>query len=521
MNKLKKIIYAIVVSLVFAGCHDMLDVEPYSVLTDENYFQDENDVKSAATGVYDVLSDKNSGLYGGDFFLFNTLSTDEAYTERQNEREISEFLYNPSTSYIEKIWFGSYKLINRANKFIEKVEAMDTTMVELDIKRRYLGEVRFLRALNYFNLVRHYNRIPLRTHSTTGIDDTHVPVSEPWDVYKVILADLDSAIVALPNHLGGSELGHADKAAAIALKSKVCLTIAGYPLFGGEMGETTAYTQARDLARELIDNKGDYELDLWAYYGDEFETEHDNGIEDIFCIQFSSTVGLAPSFEGTKIHKEVFKSTKKNGVTYDGKHTIRPSLYLKNIIGENDQRGNLISNKFTIGDKEYTNKENNKKPNMQMFHKWIDQAILDGALNAQVSDQNWKVFRFAEMYLIAAEAENELNGPTEDAYALLNTIRTRARNDKDGNPIEDAVPNLDGLDQESFRKAVLNERFIELHAEGKRWFDLVRTQTFEEQIEAAKAVREFEFPAQVPEGYILPIPYEEYISNDAIDSAYN
>lgn len=517
MNKLKKTIYTIVCSLTFVGCHNLLDVEPYSVLTDDNYFQDVNDVKSATTGVYDVLSDKNSGLYWGELIIFDMLSTDEAYTERQNEREVSEFLYNPSTKYVEKPWQGSYKLINRANKFIEKVEVMDSIMIDQDEKRRYLGEVRFLRALNYFNLVRHYNEVPLRLHSATGVDDTHVPVSKAEDVYKVIIADLDSAIASLPNHFGSGDLGRADKAAALALKSKVYLTMAGYPLFGGEVGQTEAYTVARDLARDIIDNQGDYELGLWEYYGDEFETVNDNGQEDIFCVQFSSTVGLAPTFEGANIHKETFKGTTKQGIKYDGKHTVRPSKYIKEAITKNDARGDLISNVYYINGKKYTNKENNKKPNLQMFHKWIDQEILDGALNAQVSNQDWKIFRLAEMYLIAAEAENELNGPTEEAYTWINTIRERARNDEDGIPVEGAVPDLEGLDQAGFRKAVLDERLIELHAEGKRWYDLVRTQTFEEQIEAAMAVREFEFPNQVPEGYFLPIPYEEYVSNDSID----
>jgi len=499
------------------SCHNLLDVEPYSVLTDDTFYQDANDVKTAVTGVYDVLSDKSSGLYWGELIIFDMLATDEAYTERQNEREISEYLYNPSTKYVEKPWQGAYKLINRANLFISIVADMDSTQIDEDLKRRYLGEVKFLRALSYFNLVRHYNQIPLRLHATIDLDDTHVPVSEPEDVYKVIIEDLDSAIVALPDHFDSGDLGRADKAAAIALQSKVYLTMAGYPLFGGELGTTEAYTRARDLARELIDNKGLYELDLWDYYGDEFETVNDNGIEDIFCIQFSSSVGLAPSFEGANIHKEIFKGTTKNGIKYDGKHTVRPSSYLKQLITKNDARGDLISNVFYINGKKYTNKENGKKPNMQMFSKWIDQDILDNALNAQVSDQDWKVFRFAEMYLIAAEAENELNGPTEDAYTWINTIRARARNDEEGEPVEGAVPDLEGLDQGAFRDALLQERLVELHAEAKRWYDLVRTETFEEQILEAQSVREVEFPNQVPEGYFLPIPYEEYVSNDSID----
>jgi hypothetical protein len=78
------------------------------------------------------------------------------------------------------------------------------------------------------------------------------------------------------------------------------------------------------------------------------------------------------------------------------------------------------------------------------------------------------------MYLIAAEAENEINGPA-NAYQYINKIRQRARIDKN-DPSQ--VPDLKNLSTEDFRKAVLNERKWELHLEGSAWFDLKRTQTY-------------------------------------------
>jgi starch-binding outer membrane protein, SusD/RagB family len=81
--------------------------------------------------------------------------------------------------------------------------------------------------------------------------------------------------------------------------------------------------------------------------------------------------------------------------------------------------------------------------------------------------------RLAEMYLIAAEAENEMNGPA-DAYQYINKIRWRARTDK-SDPTN--VPDLSGLSKDDFRKAVLMERKWELSLEGNTWFDLKRTNT--------------------------------------------
>jgi hypothetical protein len=84
------------------------------------------------------------------------------------------------------------------------------------------------------------------------------------------------------------------------------------------------------------------------------------------------------------------------------------------------------------------------------------------------------IFRLAEMYLIAAEAENELAGPTL-AYSYINTIRERARINK-SDPTQ--VPALAGLSKDQFREAVFNERRWELHAEDQAWFDLKRTNNF-------------------------------------------
>jgi hypothetical protein len=81
------------------------------------------------------------------------------------------------------------------------------------------------------------------------------------------------------------------------------------------------------------------------------------------------------------------------------------------------------------------------------------------------------IIRLAEMYLIAAECENEINGPA-NAYQYINKIRWRARVDK-SDPTN--VPDLAGLTKDTFRDAVLMERKWELHLEGQTWFDLKRT----------------------------------------------
>ena len=110
------------------------------------------------------------------------------------------------------------------------------------------------------------------------------------------------------------------------------------------------------------------------------------------------------------------------------------------------------------------------------FHKFVDLNWIDeGVITANAGRLEYTVplLRLAEMYLIAAEAENEIDGP-ENAYQYINKIRWRARVNK-SDPTH--VPDLAGLTKETFREAVLMERKWELHLEGNTWYDLKRTNT--------------------------------------------
>jgi starch-binding outer membrane protein, SusD/RagB family len=116
-------------------------------------------------------------------------------------------------------------------------------------------------------------------------------------------------------------------------------------------------------------------------------------------------------------------------------------------------------------------------------------------------------FQLADVYLMRAEALNEISGPTPEAYAIINVIRERARN-RNGQSTSAYPANLEGLTKEAFRDAVLEERVFELGFEGHRWFDLVRTKRLVQTIKALNPT----FP--VSEKHLLfPLPADELIIN--------
>ncbi|HWV64713.1 RagB/SusD family nutrient uptake outer membrane protein, partial [Chitinophaga sp.] len=112
------------------------------------------------------------------------------------------------------------------------------------------------------------------------------------------------------------------------------------------------------------------------------------------------------------------------------------------------------------------------------FTKFVDLSAVDQNIGPStiLVPYAFPLLRLAEMYLVAAEAENEVNGPAQ-AYQYINKIRWRARADKN-NPA--AVPDLANLSKDQFREAVLMERKWELSSEGNAWFDLKRSNTFQQ-----------------------------------------
>ena len=137
-----------------------------------------------------------------------------------------------------------------------------------------------------------------------------------------------------------------------------------------------------------------------------------------------------------------------------------------------------------------------------------------------LNDTDFPILRYAYVLLIAAEAINQAEGPTEEAYRYINQVRERAG----------AAPLATGLSQEDFDEAVFTERRLSLSTQGHAWFDLVRTQRLKEYIERSaefNVAYEAQNPnerhtepqnvtVQVPLNYVFPIPRRELLVNPAL-----
>ena len=442
MNTIKLIRYCclLFIAASFTECNK-LDEKNYSQTTESVYFTSKKDVTSALAGMYRLLQAGGYGGYNqGLTMILNGTSDEGQGAGPWGDYPNLKFTAS-STGEIPEFWSASYKSIAGANLIIDnqaKIEAIDKSTAGQIFAKASIGEAKFWRAVNYFNLVQMFGGVPLRITQAKRADETNIPRNTVEEVYTQIIADFKDAEVNLP---ATAAKGIVTKWAASAYLAKVYLT-------------QKDYTNALAKATDVISN-GPYSLA--AKFKDVFDIDKKNGPEDIFAIQYIRVDG-----QGTRLG-----SLSGWGITQ-----ADPGLYPK--YSPIDDRRNITF----------------KNPNDPASNqgKWLDPLAVSG----DGQGNNFVLYRYADLKLIKAEAENEMNGPTPTAYTQINDVRSRA-----------LLPNLTtGLTKDQFRDSVLKERNLELALEEIRWFDLKRTDRLKSTLTAAGRPWNDKY-------YLFPIPQSE------------
>jgi hypothetical protein len=385
---------------------------------------------------------------------------------------LENYKFGPSDADRPTVQYnGCYYGIKDANAVIDRIPLMD---IDEGKKSLYVGEARFLRALYYFYAVRMFGDIPKIVHETTSLTNLKIPRSPVLEIYEeIIIPDLNYAEQNLP--LEPPEPGRATMGAAKAFLASVYLTMAGEPLKLG----TAYFTLARDKAEEVM-NMDYYLFDDFA---DVFNPEMKNGIEHIFDVQFDRNIQDRESIA-------MWLHWPRNIGLGNGLGLYLPSVSLMNSYEPNDKRTDVTWKT------EFPRQKDGRIIRFPAhIWKYFDQEAYEDGQIPKASN-NFPIIRYAEVLLIFAEADNEITGPSENAYAAINKVRQRAGLDA-----------LSGLTQNSFRTAVYEERRHEFVAECKKWFDLVRTGRLIEVMTAnGKNVQE--------KHKLFPIPQREIDVNE-------
>ena len=486
------IIALVLFSIFSLSCEDYLVENPRTQVSLASFYKTESDARNAADAMYKSLNNGiGTSMYGRYWPLIDA-GTDDLICRRiftsfmdHNVRSTDRFLEN--TRQYSAIWEG----LARANDIIKYVPLVTADEA---VKNEIVAEAHAFRAFCYFQLVRVWGDMPKVVNSVSTLEDFNLPRSSVDEIYnEIIIPDLQFA-----EEFGADELhiGRLTKWTAKVILADVYLTRAGWRRTSqGDIiqGDPSNWALAAAKAKEVIDNSP-HSLITTDFVNGAHTTpacgvpwleDQPFSVESMFELGATNISGL-----GSFLSRECVN--RPNGGIYWGGNRSTPLIsegITSTVLemawpGQTTNGGSLLPSPdlydaFEDGDERrdwgimtrYTDSDGSNYLCQPQFRKYMDMNFfLDiGDVAFQRADVNFILYRYADALLIFAEAENEANGPTSDAYAAMNAIRNRA-----------GLASLSGLSKDDFRTAILNERRLELHGEAKRRFDLIRTNGFTE-----------------------------------------
>ncbi|MBL4676606.1 MAG: RagB/SusD family nutrient uptake outer membrane protein [Mucilaginibacter sp.] len=442
MKKIYKISCLLGFLAVTSACKkSFLDLSDPTKKTADRFYQTEDQIKQAVSGAYSSMQDHVNNQY-----VFAEMSSDNTTIQLdpsdrgQTDRvEAFEFWNVTATNVnIADLYNQSYNALYNINVALSKIDGV--TGISDVKKAQYKGELEFIRAYYYFNLVRYFGPVVLITEPLTNASDAFATTRASEDaVYAQIIKDLTDASTNLPakSTYTGADVGRASKGSALGLLGKVYLTRKDYPK------AEAALRQVLTLGYSLVGN-----------YADVFATTNKNNSESLFEVQY---LGSDKVSEWSNFLYIFAPRNSEGAVT--GFPTSRPqgwNIPTKNIIAEFEADDKRKDVSLKEG---YTNSKGVFVP-VPYVNKYNHAHTVVGR-----TDDNWPVLRYSDVLLMLAEVVNEQSGPA-NAYQYINPVRLRA-----------GLGGLSGLTQESFRTAIRHERRVELAFENDRWFDLKRAYT--------------------------------------------
>lgn len=496
---------AVPLAIAPVACTDLSEV-PKDALTPDNAFKSEDEVLAGVASVYATLRGFGGPLWG--HFNLSEVSTDEIIVPTRGsdwydngrwlEMYRQTWTANSGSALddMNGIWNGLFAGVAKANLMISVLDKVGGTQ-----KDAFQPELRTLRAFFYYLLQDLFGGVPLVTTTELAAK----PRVSRDSIYRFVISELNAVRGALPERRAASQYGRVTRGAADAILASAYLNA---EVFGGSVtssGLTKGQARWADAitAADRVINSGVYSL-ATDWRGN-FTPNNENSPENIFVVVHVAVAGLGTSLPMRTLHYNHLSLGPWNGFatiaeTYRAFDPVdkRREMFL---IGQqfsfntgaaiNDRAGNPLVLTVDIANPEQARE--NEGPRYNKF------SPDPGAPAGDAHPNDFPFFRLAEMYLIKAEAANEL-GRTAEAIGYVNQVRARQ--------FSPAKPLATNLSQADARTAILNERLFELAGEGKRRQDLIRAGKYLE-------ARRFKV---LREGYrlLFPIPSTQLQANSLL-----
>jgi hypothetical protein len=486
INKILRIsiYFSLFVAVIFSqSCSDKaLDVTPRDRLTDANVWTDQGTADLFLNDIYTGLPDGNNWYDPMENWSDNSICGFPWPNSRQN---IQQSLQSPANAgfsgdignFLD--WTTQYTNIRKCNVFIKNVTA---SSFPDDYKTEKLAEARVLRAYFYHILWMTYGGVPIITdvlNADTQGDSIFHARSTSDETLQFITAELADAYNSLPDMPSSGKVG---KGAAMVLKGWC-------ELFAGKFADAAASN------KKIMDELG-YELD--PDYAKLFLTKGAESKEAILYREYSppgagkggfldgtigptfTAGGAETSWGGEDPTQELVDdyamdngkviTDPTSGYNPQKPYEHREQRFYQSIVYDGDFFYNdTIYTRVGIGSKneiDVTDRDDAGQTGYYLRKRLDDKSLVLGSANwdGHTSYQNYIIFRFGEVLLNYAEAQNEVAGPDASVYDAINRIRERS-----------ALPDLPaGLSKDQMRTAIRRERRVELAFEDKRYWDLIR-----------------------------------------------
>lgn len=417
---------ALFLLLSLGSCKKYLETEPTDFIDPVTYYETEAQLKFARAGVYSIVG--SSGLWGTNANYLYAWQGDEGYYNRPTPTTGPMwYAYSTGDAYNTALWSTLYNGINRANIVLANLDK--NTGISQTVRDAIRGEMFFLRGYFYFNLAQYYGGVPLKLTPTSSIVEVDIARSTLKETYDQILKDMEAAEPLVP---GISSLGYGgavSKSAVRGMLARVNLHMAGEPL-----KDKTRYAEVMKWAKAVIDDteaahalNSSYAQVFINLAADKYDIK-----ESIWEAEFWGNRKADEYTETSNmgyINGPSSVETSANGLAV-AYLNITSKFY--NVFEPGDQRKWWNTVHFGYPAVATSPKTMSALPTTESTKavmkpgKWRREYEVIPK-NSQYSPMNAPLMRFADILLMYAEADNEINTlPSATAIEYVNRIRKRS-----------------------------------------------------------------------------------------------
>jgi hypothetical protein len=461
--------------LTVAACNDdFLDTVPIDRISDDQFWQTQNDFVLAVNAAYREIIALDQMYIDG--------ATDIAYSQQYWMRQaiLARGTHDALYGWTRDLWGRLYTGISKTNEVLAQLEA--NTTLSAEIRAQIEGQVQFLRGYYYHELLWMYGEVPLLTTVPTVEEARAATRASREEVFALVQSDLTAAAQKLPDSWPAAQKGRATKGAALAYLTRASLYEASHQKYvaANAARANTLFQEAADAAQSVM-NLGLYQLhpDFRAL----FTNSGEGNSEVIFDYQvvagqngWRAWRGFAPASMGGEVDLTPTRALVDKFLMNDGLPFSQSPLYNpdpEKMYENRDPRfyatvlyptapfNNAVYNSFPSS----TTSDRLDRGNFYNTHtgylglKYLDPSDQTAPTN---SGLNFIKVRLADVFLMFAEAKIEL-GEMAAAVGPMNLVRARA-----------GMPDVVVGSQADMIELVRNERVAELAWEGLRLADIRR-----------------------------------------------